>query len=273
MCWWCQLVFSAVHWTIVLSVRQGSGSACRSVYGGFVEWVEGEREDGADSIAMQVRNDPPTVQVNPPSLPPSQVAPSTHWPELEVLILVVSAEKKPVSSTVGMQTSAQTSELLKVRTHRRKEANMTPFPCPQHRVASVVPQRMREMEEAILKKDFQSFGRLTMQDSNQFHAVCLDTYPPILYLNDTSRRVIQMVTQLNKACGGIKVRLYELAVEMFPSIPSLRLPIPSMLVQTPFCSPSRPTCLIFCRSHSISFPLAQLRFQEGLSGACQLGWQ
>ena len=35
--------------------RQGSGSASRSVYGGFVSWEKGEREDGKDSIAVQVR--------------------------------------------------------------------------------------------------------------------------------------------------------------------------------------------------------------------------
>jgi diphosphomevalonate decarboxylase len=28
-----------------------------------------------------------------------------------------------------------------------------------------------------------------MADSNQFHATCLDTLPPIFYLNDTSRQV------------------------------------------------------------------------------------
>ena len=28
--------------------------------------------------------------------------------------------------------------------------------------------------------------QLTMADSNQFHATCLDTYPPIFYMNDTS---------------------------------------------------------------------------------------
>jgi diphosphomevalonate decarboxylase len=35
------------------------------------------------------------------------------------------------------------------------------------------------MEEAIKNRDFESFAKLTCADSNQFHAVCLDTSPPI----------------------------------------------------------------------------------------------
>src|SRR5699024_1977171 len=34
--------------------RQGSGSACRSIYGGFVEWEKGQLEDGTDSYAIPV---------------------------------------------------------------------------------------------------------------------------------------------------------------------------------------------------------------------------
>ena len=50
------------------------------------------------------------------SLPLSvlQVAPDTHWSDLQVLILVVSDHKKPVSSTSGMRTSVETSSLINV---------------------------------------------------------------------------------------------------------------------------------------------------------------
>jgi diphosphomevalonate decarboxylase len=60
--------------------RLGSGSACRSIYGGFVHWQKGVNLDGRDSIAVQV-------------------APASHWPDLHVLILVVNDGKKKVAST------------------------------------------------------------------------------------------------------------------------------------------------------------------------------
>jgi len=50
--------------------RRGSGSACRSVFGGFVRWHMGELMSGEDSVA-------------------TQIVPADHWPEMRVLILVV----------------------------------------------------------------------------------------------------------------------------------------------------------------------------------------
>eukprot|EP00002_Diphylleia_rotans_P036768 TRINITY_DN8151_c0_g1_i1.p1 TRINITY_DN8151_c0_g1~~TRINITY_DN8151_c0_g1_i1.p1 ORF type:complete len:404 (-),score=77.96 TRINITY_DN8151_c0_g1_i1:242-1453(-) len=147
--------------------RVGSGSACRSLYGGFVKWVKGETEEGLDSKAVQVVDE-------------------NHWPEIVILILVVSSHKKDTSSTTGMETTVLTSPLI------------------MHRANEVVPARMVAMEKAIKERDFQTFGKITMQDSNQFHATCLDTYPPIFYMNDTSKTVIHLITKYNQYAGKIK---------------------------------------------------------------------
>lgn len=146
--------------------RMGSGSACRSLYGGFVRWQRGDAADGSDSVAVQV-------------------APADYWPELEVLVFVVSAHKKDTSSTDGMITSVQTSDLLK------------------HRAEHVVPGRLSTIEAAYLARDFATFGQVTMADSNQFHACCLDTYPPIFYMNDVSRRIIRVVHDINAHAGRV----------------------------------------------------------------------
>lgn len=76
----------------------------------------------------------------------------------------------------------------------------------QFRAESVVPSRMREMISCIQARDFPGFAELTMKDSNQFHATCLDTFPPISYLNDVSRRIVQLVHRFNACHGQTKVR-------------------------------------------------------------------
>ena len=55
--------------------------------------------------------------------------------------------------------------------------------------------------DPIGERRFASFGELTMRDSNQFHATCLDTFPPIFYLNETSKAVIHLVHAYNKWKG------------------------------------------------------------------------
>ncbi|KAK1382699.1 Diphosphomevalonate decarboxylase [Heracleum sosnowskyi] len=150
------------HGQLSAIARQGSGSACRSLYGGFVKWIMGKEENGSDSIAVQLADE-------------------KHWDDLVIVIAVVSARQKETSSTSGMQDSCKTSMLI------------------QHRAKEVVPKRVIQMEEAIEKRDFSSFARLACADSNQFHAVCLDTSPPIFYMNDTSHKIISCVEKWNRS--------------------------------------------------------------------------
>lgn len=144
-----------------LIARQGSGSACRSLMGGFVAWEQGVKLDGSDSFAVQV-------------------APREHWSDLHAVIVVVSDDKKGTSSTAGMQQTVDSSPLL------------------QHRINHVVPARMKAITEAIKARDFDTFAKITMQDSNQFHAVALDTDPPIFYMNDISRAIIALIVEYNR---------------------------------------------------------------------------
>lgn len=44
-----------------------------------------------------------------------------------------------------------------------------------------------------------------MRESNQFHAICLDTWPPIFYLTDVSKQIMQMVHAYNKEKGSTRL--------------------------------------------------------------------
>jgi diphosphomevalonate decarboxylase len=147
--------------------RQGSGSACRSLYGGFVRWQKSNETFSNQSYAVQVADE-------------------FHWKELCAIICVVNDQEKETSSTNGMQTSKDTSTLLRFR------------------VEKIVNERLQAIEKAYLAKDFATFGRLTMKDSNQFHAICLDTYPPIFYLNEVSKKIIHLVHQYNHISGNVQ---------------------------------------------------------------------
>jgi diphosphomevalonate decarboxylase len=63
--------------------RMGSGSAARSLFGGFVEMARGELPGGEDAFARML-------------------APPEHWP-LDVVVAITSLAQKSVGSTAGMQ--------------------------------------------------------------------------------------------------------------------------------------------------------------------------
>lgn len=163
--------------------RQISGSACRSLMGGFVRWNKGEREDGKDSFA-------------------EQVADEKHWPEVIDMISIVTEAKKKVSSSEGHRSTVDTSMLYKSR--------------PSYADYNVV-----SISDAIAQKDFELLAEITMRDSNNMHATMLDTYPPIMYLNDNSREIMYAIHELNES-EGKNVAAYTFDAGSNPQIITLK---------------------------------------------------
>lgn len=97
-------------------------------------------------------------------------------------------EQKKVPSAIGMKRSLETSQLL------------------QYRIRHTVPERTIQMQQAIIDKDFKTFAKLTMKDSNEMHATCLDTYPPCVYMNNISHSIINLIHSYNDAVNDVKVR-------------------------------------------------------------------
>lgn len=67
--------------------RRGSGSACRSIFGGFVEWQRGTND--ADSYAVPIE--------------------THHLTDIRVIALTIEKHQKPISSRKGMELSVTTS--------------------------------------------------------------------------------------------------------------------------------------------------------------------
>ncbi len=72
--------------------RRGSGSATRSLHGGYVEWRAGSDPLGRDSFAIPL-------------------APASHWP-LSVLVAVVDDAPKSISSREAMARAVATSGMF-----------------------------------------------------------------------------------------------------------------------------------------------------------------
>ena len=72
--------------------RLGSGSACRSIFGGICEWEKGNKDD---SMAVQLYE-------------------KNYW-DLGIKLIMVSQKEKDVSSSLGMKITKETSELFKYR--------------------------------------------------------------------------------------------------------------------------------------------------------------
>jgi diphosphomevalonate decarboxylase len=137
--------------------RQGSGSAARSIFGGFVEMHAGTAADGHDSFAEPLYG-------------------ASHWPLTVVIALTARGEKK-VGSGSGMNRSAESS--------------------PYYRAwVDTSPGDLALARRAIGQRDFEALAEVSENSCLKMHAAAIATNPPLLYWNAATLDCVHAVREL-----------------------------------------------------------------------------
>jgi diphosphomevalonate decarboxylase len=139
--------------------RRGSGSAARSLFGGFVEMHVGADADGMDSFAE------PLLE-------------AAAWP-LEVFVAVTATKRKDVSSGAGMARSARSSPYFEawVASHSSDLA---------------------AARDAIAARDFTALAEVSEASCLKMHAAAIATRPPLLYWNGVTVECIHAIRALRE---------------------------------------------------------------------------
>lgn len=138
--------------------RKGSGSAARSIYGGFAEMKCGSSlSDDSSDFAVNLHNE-------------------SFW-DLRLLIAVTSTDKKEIGSTEGMVRTAKTSPFYDGWVESQQAD-------------------LDEMRKAIRNKDFSKVGELTEHSCFKMHGLAMSGRPPLLYWNAATTEMIHTIWNL-----------------------------------------------------------------------------
>ena len=148
--------------TLSILARRGSGSAARSLFGGFVSMPVGQREDGADAVAE------PLLE-------------ASEWP-LTVIIAVTSHTRKSTSSGAGMENSRQTSPF---------------YPA----WVSTAITDLASARTAVQARDFALLAELSEHNCLKMHAVMQSSQPPLLYWSGATVDCMQRIRSLREREG------------------------------------------------------------------------
>lgn len=138
--------------------RLGSGSATRSIYGGFVTM-----KNVGDGISGAVGE---------------QIADEHHW-RLSDIIIVPSSEEKKVGSTEG-------------------HAHAWTSPHFIDRIATISNRRQKECIDAILTRDFEKLQSVAEEDALDMHHCMETQNPPLQYLSSETHRLVTEIKVLRE---------------------------------------------------------------------------
>ena len=142
--------------------RQGSGSAARSIFGGFVEMAPGERSDGSDACARAL-------------------LPADAW-DVRLVVAITAEGPKAIGSSESMELTAKTSPY---------------YPG----WLQAVPQDLAAARAAVRAQDLTGLGRVAERNAMRMHACALAADPPILYWNAATLAAMETVRRL-RASGS-----------------------------------------------------------------------
>ncbi|MEE4303958.1 MAG: diphosphomevalonate decarboxylase [Wenzhouxiangella sp.] len=144
--------------------RRGSGSAARSIFGGFVEMDAGSLDSGADAVAHQL-------------------LPAGDWP-LEVVVAITDSGSKAVGSRDGMNHTMKTSPY---------------YPAWVETVAD----DLDAARSAIASRDFEALARTAEHSALKMHASMLAARPGLIYWNPATLACLHAVRTLRSAGTGV----------------------------------------------------------------------
>ncbi|MCD2255839.1 diphosphomevalonate decarboxylase [Agrilactobacillus fermenti] len=139
--------------------RRGSGSACRSIFGGFVEWHKGY--DDQTSYAEPLQADQHVAM------------------DIGMLALIISDQPKQISSRKEMANTVATS----------------PF---YDAFIQACEQDMIILKQAITQNDFVTLGQIAESNAMKMHATTMGAQPPFSYFLPETIQAIQAVQRVRR---------------------------------------------------------------------------
>jgi diphosphomevalonate decarboxylase len=134
--------------------RIGSGSAARSIWGGFVRLDRGRRPDGSDCVARPLFA-------------------ADHW-DVRLVVVQTTAGRKPIGSTEGMERSRLTSPFYPAWVES-SEADLD------------------RAEKALGERDLATLGAVVEHSCFKMHACMLASDPPFSYWTGTTMEAVREV--------------------------------------------------------------------------------